>query len=283
MEFGSAPPSGVDAMMQRPQMIPIPSRRREEEELSPLDLRNPNRKFEQAMKDMDRRTGRDPLDLRDPSKMRDPSRRGWDNDPSSSDPLNPKRKDEPRSLSPITEFGWEARDAGRRSTESGRSGNNAKDREKTPRERSPFDVPENPGSDASRPSSPFEMFASRTREKPTAQQLERRAGFDKLMNPNAELVAKGSGSLDPVDAAAAPPPAGSPIPMLGRGLTPLPPLSDPTAAFNRQQERWKAPSFDSAYQKYAAPAALAPAPVAKPLQVPLNRQPTTHEFPGRRF
>lgn len=290
MEFGSAPPPGMDAPMQvRPQIIPLPNRRREEEDLSPLALRDPNRRFERAMQDRDRVNGRDPMDLRDPARMRNPSQRELENGVAPNswpiDPANPRRNDEARSLSPITEFGWEAREPGRRSTEVGRSGRNSADREnqREPRERSPFDAAENSSGDAYRSSSPFEIFPSRTKEKPTAQQLERRANFEKLLNPSADPVVKGPGSLDPVDSAASPQATGLQMPILGRGMTPNQPPTDSTTAFNRQQDRWKGPVFDSAYKKYAPPAAAIPSPIAAPLQTPLNRQPTTHEFPTRRF
>lgn len=288
MEFGSGtPPSGMDAALQmRPQVIPIPNRRREEEDLSPLALSDPNRKFERAMKDMDRLNGRDPMDLRDPNKLRDPSQRGSENGaaptPWSLDPSNPQRKDEARSRSSITEFGRDARAPGGRSTESGRSGRNSTDREKQ-HERSPFDAAENLGGDAYRSSSVFDIFSPRPKEKPTAFQLERRADFEKLLNPGAGQVVKGPGSLEPVGSTTPQQPVGLRPPILRGGLQPNQPPADPTTAFNRQQERWNGPVFDNAYKKYMPPAAATPSPAATPFQTPLNRQPTMHEFPTRRL
>jgi len=285
VEFGSGvPPSGMDAALSmRPQIIPIPNRRREEEDLSPLALRDPNRKFERAMQDMDRLNGRDPMDRRDPSKWRDPSKRGLENG-MGLDPSNPRRKDGAHTLPSMTEFGRDAREAGSRSTESGRAGRNANstDREKQ-RERSPFDALENLRGDTYRSSSAFDIFSPRPKEKPTAFQLERRADFEKLLNPNADQLVKGPGSLEPVGSTTPQQPPGLHLPMPGGGLKPSEPNADPTTAFNRQQERWNGPVFDNAYKKYMPPAAATPAPAATPFQTPLNRQPTMREFPTRRL
>ncbi len=291
MDFGSSvPPSALDSASQmRARRIPLPIRRPEPEDLSPLALRDPNRKFEQAMQDKDRMNGRDPLDLRDPSKMRDATQPGPEKEAApaawSLDPSNIRRKNEGRSLLPTPEFGRDELESGRRSAESGRTGRNATDREKQ-RERNPFDVVEKIGNDAYRSGSPFEIYSPQSREKPTAQQMERRAAFEKLLNPSAESTVKGPGSLDPVTANAAPaqPVAGLHLPVLGRG-TSLPGQSptDPTVTFNRQQERWSGPVFESEHKRYMPPAAAAPSPTAAPFQTPLNRQPTVREFPVRRF
>jgi hypothetical protein len=143
MDFGSSvPPAGMDTTLQmRPQIIPLPTRRPAEEDLSPLTLRDPNRRFERAMLERDRLNGRDPLELRDPSRPNDPSKRDLENGatpaPWSLDSANARRKDEGRSLSPITEFGWEARDPGRRSTDSSRTGRNAANDRERQTDRSP--------------------------------------------------------------------------------------------------------------------------------------------------
>lgn len=291
MEFGSSvPPTGMGATLQmRSQIIPLPTRRPVEEDLSPLALRDPNRRFERAMQERDRLNGRDPLELRDPSRPLDPSKRGLENGaapaPWSLEAANGRRKDEGRSLSPITEFGWEARDPSRRSIDAGQTGRKATtDREK-PADRSPFDVTESSARDSYQPSSPFEIFSARPKEKPTLQQLERRANFEKLLNPSADPLAnKGPGSLEPVGSGPTPPTALN-MPTLARTAVPNSPPVDPTVAYNRQSERWNGPVFDDAYKKYAPKpsSAPAPAPTATSYQAPLNRQPIAHEFPSRRF
>jgi hypothetical protein len=134
-------------------------------------------------------------------------------------------------------------------------------------------------------SSPFEIFAPRQKEKPTAQQLERRANFEKLLNPSADpLVNQGPGSLEPVGSVPTQPAALN-MPILGGTSVPNSPPVDPTVAYNRQSERWNGPVFDDAFKKYAPKTSPAPAsaPTATSFQAPLNRQPTVHEFPSRRF
>jgi hypothetical protein len=288
MEFGSSvPPAAMDASLQmRRQMIPLPTRRSVEEDLSPLALRDPNRRFEQAMLERDPFNRPDPTELRDPSRPVDPSKRGPENgmsSPWSPEAANGRRKEELRSLSPITEFGWEARDQSRRSIDSGWTGrSSSSDREKRA-DRSPFDLTGNSSREANQsyqPSSPFEIYSPRPKEKPTAQQLERRATFERLLNPSADpLVNKGPGSLEPVGSVPLLPPT------LGVAARPNTPPEDPTVAYNRQQERWKGPVFEDGYKKYAPKAAPAPAPAptATSFQTPLNRQPIAHDFPTRRF
>lgn len=289
MDFGSpTSPNDMDATLQmRPQVIPLPTRRQVEEDLSPLALRDPHRQYERAMQDRDRLNGRDPLELRDPS------RRGMENGtesmPWSLDQANPRRKDEARSLAPITEFGWQAPESGGKARDAARNGRNgALDREREAA-RNPFDLSDRFSNEANRPSSPFEIFSARPKEKPTAQQLERRASFERLLNPSADpALSKGPDSLQPVGSSPSQP-AALGLPTVGatpNRVTPAnTPPADPTVAYNRQQERWNGPVFDDAYKKYAPPPAPAPAPTptATSFQTPLNRQPIQHEFPTRRF
>jgi hypothetical protein len=72
-------------------------------------------------------------------------------------------------------------------------------------------------------------------------------------------------------------------------VNPLHALTDPTVAFQRQQERQlRGPAFEDPTRAFNNPA---PTPAASPLgqnlppafATPLNRQPTVHDFPKRRF
>ena len=199
--------------------------------------------------------------------------------------------DSSRALSPITDFNWDGREHGGRERDKNHrqdlrdsfGTSRSLDGDKLDsRTRNPFAEREDANSthDSLRPNSSFDIFAARSKEKPTAMQLQRRAAFEELLNPTAGLAGKEPNSLDPVANAGDAPkqPAALAMPTFNNAK----PLESITT-FNQQRDRFHAPGFDSfESRRTAQPGASAPAPDSH-FQTPLNRQPTVHEFPVRKF
>jgi hypothetical protein len=238
--------------------------------------------------------------LRTPTIFRDPDEKKLSSDParnlrlpgnvlSQPPPWSSDKSDRSgadSSLSPVTDPNWDARDSNRRSKDSKES---IKGDRNDNRKRSPFAAQDDSDSDSKfdgyRSTSVRELFTAQTREKPKALELERQAAFQQLLNPNAESGARTPSSLQPVVSATDVKPAALGIPIVGgnSGLTPH--GSDPMAAFNRQHDRLRGPVMEDIHKKYSTQ----PNPPAKTstldprLPLPLNRQPTIHEFPQRKF
>ena len=188
------------------------------------------------------------------------------------------------SLSPVTDPNWDARDSNRRSKDPKES---TKGNRNESRKRSPFSAQDDSDSrfDAGRSQSVRDLFTAHVKEKPKALELERQAAFQQLLNPNAESGAKTPSSLQPVVSATEVKPGSLGIPTVGgnSGLTPR--SSDPMAAFNRAHERLRGPVMEDINKKYTAQPAPQPrtSTLDPRLPLPLNRQPTIHEIPQRKF
>jgi hypothetical protein len=128
------------------------------------------------------------------------------------------------------------------------------------------------------------LFSSRPKEKLGRELLERRAAFEKLLNPNAELAVKSPNSLDPVSALdPARPPVTGVMPTLG-----MPKIAagnrDPMQAYNQQQTSLRGPRMEDVNSRYAPPTGSSAAPNTESrFQRPLSRQPTFHDMPKRKF
>lgn len=235
--------------------------------------------------------------LRDPKIFSDPDRdsgettsanphSGRTASPWSNDRLGMQTPDSMRALAPVTDFNWNARESG--SHQRDVFGNNPSvkgDRNDT-RPRSPFGTREDSsaGSDAFRPSPLFEMFGARPKEKPNTGPSERRAAFEQLLNPSAGPAGKGPNSLEPVVGAPDTAKRSAPLalPTIGGSKLESKP-TDPMTAFNQQHDRLRGPVFEGIEKKYSTPAAAPISPLDPRYQTPLNRQPTVHEFPARKF
>ncbi len=129
----------------------------------------------------------------------------------------------------------------------------------------------------------FDPLMAHPKENVDAQHLERRAAFDQLLNPGANVV-RTPGSLDPVTGLESSKPA-SPVamPMLGSSKFEINP-ADPANGIRLQQERLRAPVAETVNKKYSQPAKpVAAGAFDSPFQSSLMRQPTIHEIPARKF
>lgn len=239
--------------------------------------------------------------LQDPKMFSDPGRdreeASQDNAPTGMkrfavpepgkplDPLAPKRPGSPATLSPEKDFNWKAHETVRRPEDSlwaNRPGSLEKQSE-----RAPGGLRE----DSIKSSLYHDVFNTRPKdlEKPTRGQLERRASFEALLNPNraqAGLPARTPGSLDPVtspEAVVTPAAAKLPGPVASK----LPAKAyDPMQAFNLQHERLRGPVFEDPNKKYSsqlsAPGSSSTTVQPNPIS-PLMRPSGPREIPSRKF
>lgn len=207
--------------------------------------------------------------------------------PWSKENLGMPRPDALRALSPVTDFNWDAREASDAQKDSYGADKSRLGDSKDRRAHSPFATrQETDGKfDSFRPNSTFEMFSAHIKEKLTAQQLERRADFEQLLNPNAGPAGKAPNSLDPVVSLTDTPKHAAPLvtpTLAGSKLESK--TADPMAAFNQQHERLRGPELEAFDKKYSpAPARPAVSPLDPHYQAPLNQQPSVHQFPTRKF
>jgi hypothetical protein len=267
--------------------------------------------------DNDRSKLRDPLALVDPSERylrqsgdRREGRHGRENSEFSQDnarnPFAPqrtgpnqsrfgempglKRDDESRGLSPVTDFNWTARDSekrasnllfGNRSTDTERNEERGRNlfggREKAEQQNDPFGG-----------RSFFNVFTAHQVEKPTREVLEQRALFERLMNPvsaNPGLAGKSPGSFEPVPSLDASKPAVPlKMPTIGEAKIEAQQPGNLARPFGVQQAQLRPPTVESIGKKNPAQVAPKSASVLDIYrQTPLNRQPTIHELPSRKF
>ncbi len=207
--------------------------------------------------------------------------------------LGMKAPETVRSLAPVDEFGWDPRKAASPKNAftpaTAFGGNQREDFI-----RSPFATLDerNRKIDSTRSSPMFDTFGAQLIEKErlTAGQKARAAEFHQMLNPAAG-PARVPGALEPVVAVAGTANRNTPLtaPTLG-GLTPAQSrldagLADPMTAFNRQNTSVRVGGFSEFDKKPAAPA-IRPQPASSieaNFAIPLNRQPTTREFPKRKF
>ena len=187
------------------------------------------------------------------------------------DLASPFRPETSRSLAPVTDLDWrpgEAAGGKKDSRRGGLGGQSFAQRED-----------ESFSPQGMRASTPFDFNGNRAPEKLTPAQLQRRTEFEQLLNPNA---GRAPNSLQPVVNAAEAKSSGLAVPTVG-GSGYDPRNTDPTAAFNRQQDRLRGPVIEDVNKRYnAAPANGPGAPGSgQPSQGP--RQPLSREFPSRKF
>lgn len=195
--------------------------------------------------------------------------------PFTKDMSAQMRSDEPRSLAPITELDWQPGEAGRDRNDA-RRGRSGAGQYQLRSEDSQF------GPESGRATPLFDFSGARPPEKPTPAQLQRRADFEQLLNPNAGPAGQGPNSLQPVINAAD---AKSAVPVLpaggGSGFDPR--ATDPMSVLNQQRERMRGPVIEDVNKRYnplPAPAAGSPYDSGG---TPLNRKPLTREIPSRKF
>ncbi|HTD66917.1 MAG TPA: hypothetical protein VK846_10355 [Candidatus Limnocylindria bacterium] len=259
---------------------------------------------EERERDKDER----PWLLRDPKIFSDPTEKGTDK--TEANPFESERTkspwsrvkennsasrfETPRSLSPVTEFGWDPRNPSGQKNPFGEPSAFASVNEG--RTRSPFATIEEPSVnntfDPGRPNSMFDMFGTRVKEKEklTPGQVTRAAEFQQMINPSASPSGKGPSALEPVvavtDAAYRPAPLAIPtiggLPRDGSKLDPR--IADPMTVFNHQNAQLRGPVFDEFDKKSSAqPNRPGASSIESRFQTPLNRQPSVHEFPKRKF
>lgn len=127
------------------------------------------------------------------------------------------------------------------------------------------------------------ISAAQPKQKPTTAELERRAAFEQLINPNAPVGGKGLvDSLQPVVKAEDASPANLAVPTLGMRGVPQPASRDPMDELNRRHERLRGPVMEDINKKYSATPQKPVTTYQPAYQSPLMRQPTEREFPTRR-
>ena len=286
LDFGDP---GIDQpVVVQPQIIRIRPRdskgdKDDEDSVDPREPRDPVDPSEKFI----RKDKKEKLLVR---KKDGPNQSRRDDDPKTKGlDVFPLDDSQSQSLSPVTDFNLDERDAGKRSRESMFADRGATNRmsasgpgflmKREDRDRE-FDKFE--------PKAFFDVLVGRSKEtdneKPSREVLERRAAFERLLNPNAGMATKTPGSFEPVTALDAPKalmPLTVPSIIGGNNDTkPVEPL--PTAGF--QQARLRPPTLDGIAGKNgksfdsAAPPVFDPAP-----QSPLIRQPGTRDFPTRKF
>ena len=189
---------------------------------------------------------------------------------SMKDLNSPFRSDPSRSLAPVTDLDWRPDEAagGRKDARRGGPGSQSFAQREN----------ENFSPSGMRASTPFEFNASRAAEKLTPAQLQRRTDFEQLLNPNAGAAGRAPNSLQPVVNAAAAKSSGLATPTVGD-----PRASDPTAVFNRQQDRLRGPVIEDVNKRYNATPANGAASPGSGNQPQAPRPPLTREFPTRKF
>ena len=208
---------------------------------------------------------------------------------SGREPFGLELPDSQRALSPVMDFNWDAREAARSRNPSAFGGSEPGDRdERSERFRPAFSAGRQQETvlERSFQGTRFsDWFGGGPKEKLSQDILDRRAAFEQLLNPSAGVAGRAPGSLEPLPslekAALAP---GLPMPAtIGRTKGQMN-TTDPMEAFNQQHERLRGPSLEDVNKKYASPkSAPASSTVDPRFQTPLNRQPTSREFPTRKF
>ena len=247
----------------------------------------------------------DSRDSRDPREATDPSekylRQGKESkssararnapkQPRSSEAPGSKRpdgssSDDPQSLSPVTDFTLSDREPGKRPGDSLFSSRNSTNRNDG-RGRGSLQNREDSEqqNDKFRPLAFFDVRGARAKEKeqPSREVLEQRAAFQQLLNPNAGMAVKTPGSFEPVTVLDPPKPAiALKMPAMSGTAGAKPPES--SQPFGGQQARLQPPMTGDAGKNAMKPLP-APGSAADPFrQAPLNRQPSTREFPTRKF
>lgn len=190
------------------------------------------------------------------------------------------RPGQPRALSPVTDLNWSPTDPTtglpRRQDARGLD----------PRSRESFSFRDEGRFNPARPESMFDTALPKPKEKPTAAQLQRRAAFEQLINPNAGPAAKQPDSLQPVVVASQARPGNMAMPTIGAPRLNGARQDDPTTAFNKQQDRLRGPIFEDPSKRYnnpVTPPAVSPYDrYNSPAGPPTAMQPTRREFPTRK-
>jgi hypothetical protein len=192
----------------------------------------------------------------------------------TEDALGQARFDQPRELTPVTDLNWRPGDSPGRKKDSERNGN---------WEHSPFEPRRDSRLDPDRQqaASQFDFPGMGPKEKLTPAQVQRRAEFEELLNPNAGPGKVGPNSLQPVAAADAQPSALALPPASGGRIDSG--ISDPMKAFNEQHQRLRGPVLEDINKKYNAQPPASSSPYSSAQQTPNNRPPITREFPARKF
>jgi len=204
--------------------------------------------------------------------------------PQSIDPL--RRTEQDRALSPVKQFDWTPAWSEKRPQPSKDSSDPFASNQREvglmgERTRSPDESKE-------LGASLFGFFKPARREL-TREQLERRAEFEKLLNPTfAPLATRNPQALgqegSPLDIVKPPPAPVAPPPILGleasrRSL-------DPMQGFNDQQRNLRGPTVDDLNRKTfgsVAPPSPSSSQFKEQQRKPLIDQPTFQAFPERRF
>ncbi len=210
---------------------------------------------------------------------RDPMR-----SPSSNDTSDRQRLDSARALAPMTDFDWDAHHSRSRPKDSPWDVKSATRDRNDPRTRSPFGTQEDSNArlDSTRPNGLSDLFGPRpNKEKLSAARLQRDADFQQLLNPNTGPAGKMPNSLEPVVSAENAGPSDFAAPTLGSTRLPTP--AQPMAAFNQPHEQSRGAAYAGHDKKNSPPPAPVPSFSDPRYQAPLNRQPTVHDFPTRKF
>jgi hypothetical protein len=194
-----------------------------------------------------------------------------------------------RALSPVMDFNWDARDAAKSRNASFFGNPDTVDRnERSELFRSAFSAggQQESVSERSFQGARFsDWFGGGPKEKPSQDILERRTAFEQLLNPDAGVAGRAPGSLEPLpslDRTTLAP--GLPMPTISGRPKGQMNAADPMEAFNQQHSRLRGPSLDDVNKKYDRPkSAPVSSVVDSRFQTPLNRQPTSREFPTRKF
>ena len=205
--------------------------------------------------------------------------------PWSGDTLGTHRADSQHALSPVTDFNWDTtREKESRSKDPLWNGKSTTKDRNGARARGPFAAQEDSAArfSSGRPDSLADLFGGQAKEKPTPAQLERRAEFQQLLNPNAALAGKAQDSLQPVVNAADAKPGALAAPTLG-GILPGAGPVDPMTAFNQKHDHLRGPVLEDFNKKYTAPSLPAASSLDSRGRTPLNQQPAFRDFPTRSF
>ncbi len=269
LDFGER---DVAVPLMRPPQTIIRIQRQENDEDERFSPRGSKRVTDPSRRDSDYFNARNSFGARD-ARPAQP----WNAEPSGFD-----KSDSQQALSPVMQFDWDARDssASQRGSFQGTGHSTGRDAARKQPARD-----ENRARNETFEASPFrDLFAVQPKEKPSRELVERRAAFERLLNPNAGMAGRSPGSLEPLTALQAPKSAPS-IAIATPGVAKFDSRpTDPMQAFNVQHDRLRGPAMDDINKKYSTPAPGASStPLNSRPQTPLNRQPTTREFPTRKF
>ena len=267
----SAP--GIPApVIQQQTIIRLPPREEDEDEEDRFSTRG-SRRSTDPRRERDGAAGKNLLTPREAFP-----RDRWRGEPSGP------RPEMERALSPVMEFDWDARETSTYQ-DSSRLDKNAPGDRTMDRKRGAMANREPYGfQNEVLPSSPLsDLFSSRPKEKPGRELLDRRAAFEQMLNPGASIAGRPPGSLEPVPAVPVPNTA-TPLGVPVFGATAFNPKSaDPRDTFN-VRDRLHNPMLEDIGKKYSSPSVKPPSSaIDSRLQSPLSRQPTTREFPARKF